>query len=569
MLQSLHIHNFALIEDLHINFSEGVTILTGETGAGKSILLDAIGMLGGRRASASFIRQGTDAFLVEGAFFFCHLPKGLEKILQDNHIECDDGQLIISRKFHRSGRGSIVVNGTLAPISVIRLIAVYLLDIHGQFDNRLIFDPTYHVHILDGLTPELRSARKDYALVYDQWKSLYHEAKTLQKDESEKARLLSILDFQIKEIENAQLKLGEDDELEEQINKSSHAEHIKDNLRTALFAFEGGERQKGIVEQMEEIYRALEKASTYDSTFSTFSKRAESLSYEIEDIHDGVLRYADSFQFDEHALDRMQSRLAAIEKLKRKYGATIDDILSFLQKAKDDFNRLSESESTLEELRKKIDEKEKELRKRSDELLTLRTEEGRSFRQKMERTLACLGLPDSQIAFHIEPMKGISADGSNGIELYFSANMGEEMQPLAKIASGGEVSRIALALKTVDGDTREGRTIIFDEIDVGISGQTGLQVAEHIRKLRDRGQVFCITHLPQTAAIADHHYFIYKEEHQGRTVTQIRKLTEEEHVKEIARMFAGNDTSKASLEAATQLIDQVRGTGNNVYTTHS
>lgn len=559
MLQSLHIHNFALIEDLHINFAEGVTILTGETGAGKSILLDAIGMLGGKRASASFIRQGTDAFLVEGAFFFFHVPPELEKILMDNHIECDDGQFIISRQFHRSGRGSILVNGTLTPIAVIRRIASFVLDIHGQYDNRLIFDPTYHVQILDGLTPELRKAREEYGTVYEKWRSLCQEAKALQKDESEKARLLSILDFQIKEIEQAQLKPGEDDELEEQINKASHSEHIKDSLRTALFAFEGGERQKGIIEQVEEIHRALEKASTYDGTFSTFAKRAESLSYEIEDIHDGVLRYADAFQFDEHALDRMQSRLAVIEKLKRKYGVTIEDILTFLEKAKTDFERLNESESTLEDLKQKIHEKERDLRHRSDALLALRKDAGRSFRQNMEHTLACLGLPNSQIAFHIEPMKDISADGSNGIELYFSANMGEEMQPLAKIASGGEVSRIALALKTVDTDKREGRTVIFDEIDVGISGQTGLQVAAHIRKLRNKGQVFCITHLPQTAAIADHHYFIYKKEHQGRTVTQIRELSEKEHVKEIARMFAGNDTSQASLEAATQLIRQVRG----------
>ena len=303
-------------------------------------------------------------------------------------------------------------------------------------------------------------------------------------------------------------KEGEDDELEGKINKASHAEHLKDNLRDAIFALEGGERQTGAIEQLETIHRSLEKASTYDDTFSALSGKVETLSYEIEDIHDALLRYADSFDFDEHALDAMQSRMAAIEKLKRKYGVTVADIL---------------------------------------------------FSKVMTETLNKLGMPNSRIAFHIEPMKEISPDGASGIELYFSANTGEAMQPLAKIASGGEVSRIALALKTTGSGQDADKTMIFDEIDVGISGQTGLQVADHIRKLAGRGQIFCITHLPQTAAIADHHFFIYKKEADGRTVTQVRSLSDGEHVLEIARMFAGNDTTKASIEAARQIVQQVKG----------
>lgn len=558
MLQSLHIHNFALIEDLHLTFGEGVTIFTGETGAGKSILLDAIGMLAGKRASAAFVRQGTDSFLVEGAFFFTALPAPLQELLQENHIECEESQLVISRQFYRSGRGTTLVNGTIVPLTVLRHIGEYLLDIHGQFDNRLIFDPAYHVQILDHLTPQLQKARADYDALYDAWHALGIQVKKLQRDESEKARLLSILEFQIKEIEGAQLRVGEDDELERQVRMSSHAEHIKNNLKDSLFSLEGGERQKGILEQVETVHRNLEKASAYDETFKAMSAKVEALTYELEDIHDGLLRYADSFDFDEKALDAMQSRLAVIDKLKRKYGLTIADILAFLDKAKADFSRLDQSETVLASLQTEMKQKEKALRQQADVLFALRSKANQTFRHAMEAALAELGMPNASITFYMEPMQRIEPDGAAAIELYFSANVGEDKKPLAKIASGGEISRIALALKTSSRNISTGQTMIFDEIDVGISGQTGLQVADHIRRLRRYGQVFCITHLPQTASIADHHYFIYKKECSGRTVSQVRTLSAEEHIQEIARMFAGNDTTQASLEAARQLVSQVK-----------
>lgn len=559
MLQSLHIHNFALIEDLHLDLEDGVTIFTGETGAGKSILLDAIGMLAGKRASASFVRHGTEGFLVEGSFFFADMPSELAALLADNHIEVDEGQLIISRQFQRSGRGTILVNGTLVSTAVLRRVGDYLLDIHGQFDNSLIFNPAYHVAILDGLNDDVRKARETYDELYGTWHKTEGAIKALRRDEGEKARMLSILAFQIKEIEGAELKEGEDDELEGKINKASHAEHLKDNLRDAIFALEGGERQTGAIEQLETIHRSLEKASTYDDTFSALSGKVETLSYEIEDIHDALLRYADSFDFDEHALDAMQSRMAAIEKLKRKYGVTVADILQFLAKAKEDYERLDQSESHLAKLEAQLAKEAEAVRHQAGVLLDLRHKADVRFSKVMTETLNKLGMPNSRIAFHIEPMKEISPDGASGIELYFSANTGEAMQPLAKIASGGEVSRIALALKTTGSGQDADKTMIFDEIDVGISGQTGLQVADHIRKLAGRGQIFCITHLPQTAAIADHHFFIYKKEADGRTVTQVRSLSDGEHVLEIARMFAGNDTTKASIEAARQIVQQVKG----------
>lgn len=556
MLQSLHIQNFALIEDLHIAFTEGVTIFTGETGAGKSILLDAIGMLAGKRASAEFVRQGTDSFLVEGAFFFIEDPV-LVGILEANHIEYDDNQIIISRQFNRNGRGSTLVNGTLVPTAVVRRIGEHLLDIHGQFDSSLIFDTAYHVRILDNLTPKLQAARKDYNDKYHKWQTLCSTARQLQQDDQEKERMLGVLDFQIKEIEDAKLKKGEDEELEEKINRLSHAEKIKDTLRTLLYLLNGGERQSGIVEQLGELRQQLGHGGAYDELFSKIGGKAETICYEIEEIHDSLTEYADSFAFDEHELDAMQGRLAAIEKLKRKYGFTIDEIEAFLQKAKADREGLDKSEQRIMQLRAEIVVLEAELRFQAEALTQLREGANAEFALVMEAALAKLGMPNSRISFQIVPMTDITALGAAAIELYFSANKGEGLQPLAKIASGGEVSRIALALKTSSRDSIQDKTIIFDEIDVGISGQVGLQVAAHIRKLRHSAQVFCITHLPQTAAIADCHYFIYKSESGQRTITQVRRLTEGEHVLEIARMFSGNDPTKASIEAAKQLVAQV------------
>lgn len=558
MLQSLHIHNFALIEDLHLTFGDGITIFSGETGAGKSILLDAIGMLAGKRASASFVRQGAESFLVEGSFFLDTVPEALAALLCDNHVEMEEQQLIISRQFYRNGRGTTLINGTIIPITVVRKLGEYVLDIHGQFDNRLIFDAAYHVQILDHLTQPVQQAREAYDVLYGQWRTLRARLKELQRDESEKARLLSVLDFQIKEIEEAQLRLGEDEELERKVRMAAHAEHIKNNVKDALFSLEGSERQKGLVDLIEGVQRSVEKASAYDDLFKGIAAKVEGVVYEIEDIHDEIARYADSFEFDERGLDAMQSRLSLIDKLKRKYGITIEEIVAFLQQAKEKYERLQQSETFVASLQQDIADKEKELRDQAAQLLALRSEANQLFKEKMEGALHALGMARASITFHIVPMTAIQANGADEIELYFSANTGEDMKALAKIASGGEISRIALALKTSTRQVMAGQTMIFDEIDVGISGQTGLQVADHIRRLRQRGQVFCITHLPQTASIADHHFFIYKEEVAGRTISQVRTLSDEEHIQEIARMFAGNDTTEASIETARQLVKQVK-----------
>jgi DNA repair protein RecN (Recombination protein N) len=556
MLQTLHIQNFALIEDLHISFAEGVTIFTGETGAGKSILLDAIGMLAGKRASAEFVRQGANAFLVEGAFFFDEDPE-LVRLLMDNHIECDDSQLVISRQFQCNGRGSILINGTLVPTAVARQIGLRLLDIHGQFDSRLIFDPAYHIRILDNLNGELQQARQDYDGCYGQWKHARDEARAMSRDEQEKERLLSVLEFQIKEIEDAHLHDGEDDALTEKINRLSHAEKLKDSLRQMLYLANGSESQQGLSDGMERLGQELSRSSAYDEFFQALATRAETLSYELEDIRDAIEGYAESFQFDEGELDAMQARLAAIEKLKRKYGFSIEKIKETLDQAKREFDRLSQSESILAELTAKVGALEQELHQKAASLMALRRQADQVFRAAMAASLNHLGMPDARIGFALKDMTQINGTGADLVELYFSANKGEDLKPLAKIASGGEISRIALALKTCSRDAVPHKTVIFDEIDVGISGQTGLAVAEHIRKLRHESQVFCITHLPQTAAIADQHYLLYKTESGGRTTSQVRKLSEGEHVLEIARMFSGDHTSKASIEAAKQIIAKV------------
>lgn len=558
MLQSLHIENFALIEELYLTFTDGVTVFTGETGAGKSILLDAIGMLAGKRASASFVRTGAEAFLVEGAFFLPVHNEKLKAFLEAHHIEAEDGEIVVSRRFWRNGRGTSLVNGAVVPQAVVRRLGLFLLDIHGQYDSRLIFDKAYHVRLLDNFTARSRACRLRYTALYNEWKTLREEAAALEKDEGDKAHLLDVLDFQIKEIEEAKLKDGEDEALEEHIRRASHAEHITDGLKTALFILEGGERRAGMVDGIGEIRRSLLKNAAYDDTFSALAEKAETLSYELEELRDELLTYADGMDFDAAALDRMQSRLAAIEKLKRKYGFTVADILRFLAEARAERDKLSDSGKTAAALKKQIARKETELRDSAAELFRARCEGAARFREETEAALHRLGLEKSRISFCIEPMTDITPVGAASAELYFSANRGEAERPLAEVASGGEVSRIALALKTIFREGGTDRTVIFDEIDVGVSGQTGLQVAAHIGKLGRTGQVFCITHLPQTAAIADSHFSLRKEERDGRTVTAVHELDKTAHVAEIARMFSGNDTTEAGLRAAAELIKKVK-----------
>lgn len=559
MLQSLHIENFALIEDIYLSFTDGVTVFTGETGAGKSILLDAIGMLAGKRASASFVRSGAEAFLVEGAFFLPSGNEGLVAFLEEQHIDTSDGEIIISRRFYRNGRGSVLVNGTLVPLATVRKLGLYLVDIHGQYDSRLIFDTAYHVRLLDSFTEGTRRCRTAYDKTYKTWKNLCRERDDLEHDESEKMRLLGILDFQIQEIEEAKLTKGEDEKLEADIRMASHAEHITEGLQTAMAAMDGSERRQGMTDGIAEIRRSLLKNASYDPRFEAMAAKAEALSYELEELRDEISSYADGMSFDGPALDRMQSRLATIEKLKRKYGFSVEDILAFAEKAKADREKLSDSENALADLNKQISSCEKQLRQEGDDLFQARLEAADLFKEKTEDILHRLGLENSRISFRIEPMEAISLSGAASVELWFSANRGETEQPLAEVASGGEVSRIALALKSIFREKYTDRTVVFDEIDVGISGETGLQVAAQMGRLGRMGQVFCITHLPQTAAIADSHYFLYKEEKEGRTVTQVRNLDKEAHVKDIARIFSGDDTSEAGMQAAEEIIRKVKG----------
>lgn len=556
MLQYLHIKHFALIEDVHIHFGDGLTIFTGETGAGKSILLDAIGMLAGKRASASFVRQGTESFWVEGAFFLSTPDEALQRILLENHIEMEDGQLVIARKWQRNGRGTVLVNGTLVPLVVAKQIGDYLLDIHGQYDNRLIFDPLYHVDLLDGLTPKVQAARAAYDEVYRTWQTLAHEVKKLSHDESEKARLLSVLDFQIKEIEKHNLKIGEDEALEKKVRLAAKGEHIKNNMRELVYTFDGSDRQAGVLEQAETVQRLLGKMGTYEPLFQQVEARWETLVYELKDVYESLVTYADDVEFDEQALDAMQERLAKMEKLKRKYGPSIEDILAFLQHAKQEYQQLEDVDNQLARVKKKLVAAQQQAKEKAQALYDVRLHVAKQFQQSMTETLGKLGMPHSQIRFHIEPMETVTAIGAKVVELYFSANKGEAVQPLAKIASGGEVSRIALALKSIGERKQSDKTRIFDEIDVGISGQTGVQVAKHMHQLCQQEQVFCITHLPQTAAAADKHYVIYKKEEKGRTISQVKLLSPQEHVQEIARMFTGDDVREEGIEAARTLIRQ-------------
>lgn len=558
MLQTLHIQNFALIKELNMDFRDGITIFTGETGAGKSILMGAVGMLAGNRAAMENIRQGMEYFLVEGSFYHLAQPALTALLEAQNIADTKDGQLVISRKFNRNGRGNIVVNGTITTIGVLKQIAAFLLDIHGQYDNYLIFDKAFHRELLDQADEELKQQYEQYRGYYRRWHRLYGEWQELVKGEQEKERKLDILQYQIQEIGDAHLQPEEDDALENKLNRLSHAEKITEGLRTINELLnESSEQKNGAIPLLQILTKEIAQLISYEKQLEPVSKQIETVLYELEDIDDAVQQYTDALSFDEDELAICENRYAQIRQLKKKYGLTINEILQFQEDADTQLAELTQSEERISILQIEVMKLEEDLRLRATALCATRSAINEQVCTNLMSALQDMGIANPRITFRIEPMTELNEYGTAGIELYFSANRGEDLQPLAKIGSGGEISRIALALKATLAIPLH-KTMIFDEIDVGISGEVGIQVARKIQQLSTYSQIFCITHLPQTASIADHHYLLYKTEGDGRTVTQIKRLSAEEHIAAIAKMIAGDHISTDSLEIARQLVRQLK-----------
>ena len=551
MLTQMSIRNFALIEQMNISFNDGITIFTGETGAGKSILMDAFSILLGERASSEFIRHGKDSFVIDGIFDIAH-HQSIQELLESKNIMVEEGQLILSRSFNRNGKSSILANDQPIPLKALKEIGQYLADIHGQYSNQRLLDADTHHEYLDTFNQEGKTAYKAYREAYKVYKQAKQEVDNLQENMSERARELDMLRYQIDEIEDAGLSIGEDISIAEELKRLDSFEHIDKVLGSCYDAFYNG--RQPLLDTINSIKVEVNDLVKYDAELKEVSEMVDSAYFQLEEAAQSLDRYRDTISYDEERYKYCQDRDTTIYGLKKKYGETVEEILAYEEKAQARLEELEGLVFAQDELEARLEEAKKVAEEALIVLHKVRLKNAKVIATALHQELVDLGMPKGDIQFHIEEGDELSSLGAKSIEMLFSANKGEQLLPLHKVASGGELARIALAFKSVfRSDTF--KTMVFDEIDVGISGYIALKVAEKILNLSKTNQVFCITHLPQTASIAKQHYHLSKIEQDDRTISTLAVLNEAERVTQIASMMSGRGMSTTALAAAKELID--------------
>ena len=551
MLTQMSIRNFALIEQMNISFKDGITIFTGETGAGKSILMDAFSILLGERASSEFIRHGKDSFVIDGIFDIAN-HQSLLDVLESKNIIVEDDQLILSRSFNTSGKSMILANDQPIPLKALKEIGQLLADIHGQYSNQKLLNPDSHHEYLDSYNEVGLKAYQEYKEAYKEYKAAKQALDNLSEHMAERARELDMLRFQIDEIEEAGLQPGEDEAIAEELKRLDSFDHIDKVLGSCYDAFYNGRHP--LLDTVNAIKVEVNDLVKYDDEVKEISELVNSAYYQLEEAAQSLDRYRDSISYDEERYAYCQDRDSTIYGLKKKYGDTVQDILNYEDKAQQCLEELESEVCEQGQLEELLAEKESIAKKALTKLTTVRQENAIIIAKQLHTELADLGMEKGDIRFYIDSSEDLLPLGAKSIELLFSANKGEQLLPLHKVASGGELARIALAFKSVFR-TDNHKTLVFDEIDVGISGDIALKVAEKILTLSKTNQVFCITHLPQTASIAKQHYHLAKQEHEGRTISTLSQLNDEERLSQIASMMSGKGMSNTALAAAKELID--------------
>ena len=551
MLTQMSIRNFALIEQMNISFNDGITIFTGETGAGKSILMDAFSILLGERASSEFIRHGKDSFVIDGIFDIAN-HQSIQDLLESKNIMIEEGQLILSRSFNRNGKSSILANDQPIPLKALKEIGQYLADIHGQYSNQRLLDADTHHEYLDTFNKEGKDAYKTYTDAYKIYKQAKQDVDHLQENMSERARELDMLRYQIDEIEDAGLSVGEDVIIAEELKRLDSFEHIDKVLGSCYDAFYNG--RQPLLDTINSIKAEVNDLVKYDIELKEVSEMVDSAYFQLEEAAQSLDRYRDTISYDEERYKYCQDRDTTIYRLKKKYGETVEEILAYEEKAQARLEELEGFVFAQDELETRLEEAKRAAEEALTVLHEVRQKNAKEIATALHQELMDLGMPKGDIQFHIEEGTELSSLGAKSIEMLFSANKGEQLLPLHKVASGGELARIALAFKSVFRSDAF-KTMVFDEIDVGISGDIALKVAEKILNLSRTNQVFCITHLPQTASIAKQHYHLSKIEEDDRTISTLVVLNEEERVTQIASMMSGKGMSATALAAAKELID--------------
>ena len=555
MLQSLRVWNFALLEEVAVEFGAGLNILTGETGAGKSILIDALGAILGQRVSIDAIRSGADALRVEAVFSLEESDAELCALLADQEIEYED-ELIILRKIARTGKGSILVNGSHVTLTFLKKLAPHLVDIHGQNENLALLREDAQRNLLEGGDSDLCTRLAAYAQVYADWKEKTRLREERAEEIEDIGERLELLHWQEKEIAEAELTVGEDEELETEIRRLSHAERLVENAAEAAnLLSEDGEEGLAVLSALARVTHALDEVARYDDALANAQNMIEEAYISLQEASYEVRDYLDSIDADPARLDRIQTRMDVIDRLKKKYGGTISAVLDRLSSVRSELESADNYDMDMAQLDKEIGTLHKQLKNLAAELTARRQEVGAALSTDIARELQGLGMAKARFRIVVTPAEKYTSRGADSLAMLFSANVGEAEKPLEKIASGGELSRIALAIKSIVAARDTGGTsMVFDEIDTGIGGRTAQMVAERIAFVAHYKQVLCITHLPQIACMADNHLYIAKRVKGDTTVTQVTALSDEERVREIARMASGDDVTEAALANAREML---------------
>lgn len=560
MLKSLTVWNFALLEHVQVEFEPGLNILTGETGAGKSILIDSLGAVLGARMSADMVRSGCDWLRVEAVFSLEDESLGLHELLTQQAIDDADKELIITRQLTRAGRSTALVNGCHVTLAVLRQIGAYLVDIHGQNENLALLKEENQFHLLDGYDSDVSEALAAYECVYREWRERKKAYAEKQQASREYAQRLDMLHWQDKEISEANLRPGEDEQLEADIRKLSHAEKIVGSVEESYQLLEGGGGNGlGVLPALSQVKKDLEEIGRFDDALANAQKMVEEAYISLQEASYELRDYGERVEFSPERLDQLQSRMDVIYRLCKKYGATLEDVLAHQAKVEQELTEIENYDEDIAALEKEIAALEEKLGRKAAELTRLRTAAANDLSSAIEEQLFALGMPKARFHIRVEQAEDYSANGRDDVAMFFSANPGEVEKPLQKVASGGELSRIALAIKTV-ASSRDSSvpSMVFDEIDTGIGGRTAQMVAERIALVAQYKQVLCITHLPQIACMADAHLYISKRTVEGTTATQIRPLSERERISEIARMASGADMTTASLDNAREMVSHAK-----------
>ncbi len=555
MLSQLYIKNIAVISEASIGLQPGLNVFTGETGAGKTILIGAINAVLGERVSKEMIRTGETRASISA--LFTEISPAAEQVLNEAGYPVEEGAVLIHREISADGKSSCKIDGRPATAAILRSVSALLINVHGQHDNQQLLSPQKHLGFidsygeLDGLLREYQEAYRDYMLVR-------RELASVNTDEAQKAHRIDLLSYQVNEIEAAELQPGEEEELRAQRKLIQNSLHVTQALGGSLAILEGGEEIPSLTSLLSELAENMTQAANYMEAAQPIAERLTDISYEIEGFPGEIHDLIDHFDCDPSQLDAIERRLDTIYNLKKKYGSSIEEILEFGARAAAELEEIETSDARIEKLSAQLSGLEADARHRAEKLTQARKKAAQQFVKAVQEELVFLDMPSVQLSVHQE-QKEMSLDGADELELFIATNIGEQAKSLAKIASGGELSRIMLSIKNVLADRDNIQTLIFDEVDTGVSGSAAQKIGKKLAQVAENRQVIVVTHLAQVASFARNHLFISKAAREERTFTTIRPLSREERVRELARISGGEKISEIALQHAEEML---RDAGN-------